>query len=1475
MPPWSLPRDQVEGRPVGVHVCRGASDSAPFQCSLLPPPSTPAVAPPSDETSSLAQLMAMVQSQEDKPAAVAAAMRAIQNHYSPPTLFASATDSPNVTGRRQHDRAVVGSNAAAPKARKLAAIAAQANPRPLTPAVIVDSPSSGKLQDGAAAATPPGLENSPAPVPVSGEAGGVSAAVLVPGGAVKAAGGKKAKNGNPEAAVLAAEAVKEDPEKYLDDYPATKRLLERFHAVPATENKSALSLVNEYAARLALEGRNKKLSKQVAAAALLEVLLLTIPEQDFFVVKPPPVRHATVPKTGLGFSAVGGRTGRASLTPPTSHHSGGQPAFASVQRANYGYNSNTHHNSSYNQNGGKAYGFDAAAYASGQAHGPMLNATRNGAQLQAYSPAHPSQSPSQQQQQTWQDPQQHSWEWSSNNNRQTPIGSSGRQGPGFEQQQQQQQAYGPPQSWEADGGFAQRGPPQPFHQQQYGQQLLQQQQQFLGQRNFVSGPGDFASQQPYQQQQQQQQQLSPMQAPYVSLQHVGYDPPLRPLNADAGGAAPPPVNSISGYSSNYRSSTGLTAPFLLASHGNGRDQLGGMQGPGNAGSRGEGPAETGSGGGHAMDAPGTFLYGEASGQKRNFSSAMQLQQGSGMAGLSLAPGSGMGFGNGDGSYGAGYPQQQQQQYEGVTKEADEAGLFTYQRPEGKSGGHGVGWSEIPRYSFKIPKGWEETPVSIADLGGTEIDLRFSSKEMGQLSVVVAPVLRFKIPAAAGQLTKVLAGLRHTFVVADATLPDVPLVYASEGFYQMTGYGPDEVLGHNCRFLQGEGTDPKEVSKIRDAIRKGEPVSCRLLNYRKDGTPFWNLLTVTPIKTPDGKVSKFVGVQVDVTSRTEGKQTSDLTGVPLLVKYDTRLRENVARKIVDEVNSAVEQETNRPGQGPKMSAPKAFPRVALDLATTVERIQQNFVISDPTLPDCPIVFASDAFLDLTEYRREDVLGRNCRFLQGPGTDPATVSQIRDAVKECSELTVRILNYTKSGKAFWNMFTMAPMRDQDGTARFFVGVQVDVTAQASAPGEKAPAWNKTASTEAVHAKLGSDTAGIINNALSNMGWGVNPWTNISGSIIKRKPHKAGDKAFQALLALQERDGKIKLMHFRRVKQLGAGDVGLVDLVLLQGTEFKFAMKTLDKYEMAERNKVARVLTEEGILNSVDHPFLPTLYCTIQTDTHLHFVMEYCDGGELYGLLNSQPKKRLKEAHVLFYAAEVLLALQYLHLLGNIYRDLKPENILLQSSGHILVTDFDLSYGKGITTPRIEHTVQQPQRRKSTSGGPSKQAQVNYAGEFLLIAEPVARANSFVGTEEYLAPEIISAAGHSAGVDWWSFGILIYELIYGTTPFRGARRDETFENIIKAPLRFPSKPVVSEQIQDLITQLLTKNPAQRLGARAGAEEIKLHPFFKGTNWALLRNEAPPYVPKRDVIRTSEGPTPPTPAPASASSGPSYQEF
>lgn len=487
-------------------------------------------------------------------------------------------------------------------------------------------------------------------------------------------------------------------------------------------------------------------------------------------------------------------------------------------------------------------------------------------------------------------------------------------------------------------------------------------------------------------------------------------------------------------------------------------------------------------------------------------------------------------------------------------------------------------------------------------------------------------------------------------------------------------------GVHSRFLQGEGTDPKDVAKLREAVKNGQHVSVRLLNYRMDGTPFWNLLTMTPIRGEDGRVSKIVGVQVDVTSRTEGAVKNNV-----LIKYDTRLRQK-NKNVVDNVIQRV-QDTE--ANGDAISGPKAFPRVALDLATTVERVQQNFVVCDPSLPDCPIVFASDAFLDLTEYAREEVLGRNCRFLQGPGTDRATVGKVREAIANGRECTVRLLNYTKSNRPFWNMFTLAPIMDVDGRIHFFVGVQVDVTAKVE--GDTTPQVVSTpgdASSDRRSLKDGKLAATAIGQALQNVGWGPDPWTQLQASVLKVKPHKAGDPGYQALLSVQQQERKLKLMHFRRIKQLGSGDVGLVDLVQLQGTNMKFGMKTLDKWEMQERNKVQRVLTEERILSSVDHPFCATLYCTIQTDMHLHFVMEYCEGGELYALLCS--RKRLSEDAAKFYAAEVLLALQYLHLLGYVYRDLKPENILLHGTGHVMLTDFDLSYAKGATIPRVEVVV-----------------------------------------------------------------------------------------------------------------------------------------------------------------------------------------
>uniref|UniRef100_A0A2P2MC80 non-specific serine/threonine protein kinase n=1 Tax=Rhizophora mucronata TaxID=61149 RepID=A0A2P2MC80_RHIMU len=273
----------------------------------------------------------------------------------------------------------------------------------------------------------------------------------------------------------------------------------------------------------------------------------------------------------------------------------------------------------------------------------------------------------------------------------------------------------------------------------------------------------------------------------------------------------------------------------------------------------------------------------------------------------------------------------------------------------------------------------------------------------------------------------------------------------------------------------------------------------------------------------------------------------------------------------------------------------------------------------------------------------------------------------------------------------------------------------------------------------------------------------------------------------------------------------------------------MKAMEKSMMLNRNKVHRACIEREIISLLDHPFLPTLYTSFQTSTHVCLITDFCPGGELFALLDNQPMKLVREESARFYAAEVAVGLEYLHCLGIIYRDLKPENILLQKDGHIVLTDFDLSFMTSCKAQIIQHPL--PKNRRSRNQPPP-----------IFVAEPVTQSNSFVGTEEYIAPEIITGTGHSSAIDWWALGILLYEMLYGRTPFRGKNRQKTFGNILHKDLTFPSSIPVSLAARQLINALLNRDPAKRLGSNSGASEIKQHPFFRGINWPLIRCMRPP---------------------------------
>ncbi|PIN05443.1 putative serine/threonine protein kinase [Handroanthus impetiginosus] len=406
----------------------------------------------------------------------------------------------------------------------------------------------------------------------------------------------------------------------------------------------------------------------------------------------------------------------------------------------------------------------------------------------------------------------------------------------------------------------------------------------------------------------------------------------------------------------------------------------------------------------------------------------------------------------------------------------------------------------------------------------------------------------------------------------------------------------------------------------------------------------------------------------------------------------------------------------------------------------------------------------------------------------------------------------------------------------------------------------------------------------SSVSYYNGGGDPYEASFRSVCSSKPHKGNDTRWDALQCVQARDGELGLGHFRLLKKLGFGDIGSVYLAELRSKGCLFAMKVMDKGMLVSRKKVVRAQTEKDILSLLDHPFLPTLYSHFETEKFSCLLMEFCSGGDLHLLRQRQPGKHFSEQAARFYASEVLLALEYLHMMGVVYRDLKPENVLVREDGHIMLSDFDLSLrccvsptlvtsSSGpncmISTYCIQPSCIDPACKlpvcvepscfqptcfkprlfnsKASKARGERTTSANLDSLPVLVAEPTAaRSMSFVGTHEYLAPEIIRGDGHGSAVDWWTFGIFLYELLHGKTPFKGNGNRETLFNVVGQPLKFPEGSTISFAAKDLIRGLLAKDPQKRLGFKRGATEIKQHPFFESVNWALIRGTSPPQIPK-----------------------------
>nr|AML76476.1 putative LOV domain-containing protein [Linum lewisii] len=319
--------------------------------------------------------------------------------------------------------------------------------------------------------------------------------------------------------------------------------------------------------------------------------------------------------------------------------------------------------------------------------------------------------------------------------------------------------------------------------------------------------------------------------------------------------------------------------------------------------------------------------------------------------------------------------------------------------------------------------------------------------------------------------EVLDELPDSFTITDPSISSHPIVFASRGFLKMSGYSVDEVVGRNGRVFQGPNTCRRSVMEIREAVRGERGVELNLLNYRRDGTPFWMLFRMTPVfGKEEGKVVHFVAVQVPILKRRRigerlceevlssscrrevcsnsqvelggvSASESDCRALGIEEQCEAGDREKqIAATAIRNVLSVLTHYSVSTG---RLVSEQRFGAslVSSSLHISLGRIKQSFVLMDPYLPDMPIVYASDGFLRLTGYARDEVLGHSCRFLNGIDTDSSVLDQLTLSIRAQQACSVRILSYRKDKSSFWNLLHVSPVRNATGKIAYFVGVQIE--------------------------------------------------------------------------------------------------------------------------------------------------------------------------------------------------------------------------------------------------------------------------------------------------------------------------------------------------------------------------------------------------------------------------------------------------
>ena len=350
-----------------------------------------------------------------------------------------------------------------------------------------------------------------------------------------------------------------------------------------------------------------------------------------------------------------------------------------------------------------------------------------------------------------------------------------------------------------------------------------------------------------------------------------------------------------------------------------------------------------------------------------------------------------------------------------------------------------------------------------------------------------------------------------------------------------------------------------------------------------------------------------------------------------------------------------------------------------------------------------------------------------------------------------------------------------------------------------------------------------------------------------IEKEEIKKEVIKKTSELLRMNRK--KMNIRQFERIAIIGKGAFGEVSVCKYKENSKIYAIKKMKKDFLNSKNQSIRVRTERNILignNNENNNWITQLKYSFQDESYLYLVMDFCQGGDFMNYLIKKDILTEKEAR--FYIAEIILGVDCVHQMKCIHRDLKPDNILIDKKGHLKLSDFGLS--------SLSEDILYPFTKSSDSNSNNMANEENLRNSinnYKKLRKNRQRAFSRVGTPDYIAPEVFGKNGYGPEVDWWSVGIILYEMLIGFAPFFSELSDvqkaqkETIQKIIhfKETFKFHEKYVkISNEAKDLIKKFITV-PENRLG-RNGIDEIKKHPFFKGFDWDNILKLEPPFVPK-----------------------------